>query len=166
MSKRRVVTGESGQPMTGKRRLRLVDPFALGLWTVILFVTAFLAVLSAVKGFNERWYGDVLTVLDWIIGILALINLMGTFTTGVRVNDGIADIGRGSGGERMTFETSLLCEVFAVDSDGNRLPEDAGRWRNASLKFRLSDGETRISKPAAILTARQLRRVRQFFGLL
>ena len=43
MSKRRVVTGESGQPMTGKRRLRLVDPFALGLWTVILFVTAFLA---------------------------------------------------------------------------------------------------------------------------
>ena len=46
------------------------------------------------------------------------------------------------------------------------LPEDAGRWRNASLKFRLSDGGTRISKPAAILTARQLRRVRQFFGLL
>ena len=166
MSKRRVITEKAEQTKVGKRRLRLIDPFALGLWSVILLLSAFLAVLSAIKGFNTHWYGDVLTVLDWIVGILALINLMGTFTTGVRVNDGIADIGRGSGGERMTFETSLLREVFAVDSDGNRLPEDAGRWRNASLKFRLSDGGTRISKPAAILTARQLRRVRQFFGLL
>ena len=166
MSKRRVVTGEAGQPMAGRHRLRLIDPFALGLWTVVLLVTAFLAVLSAVKGFNEHWYGDVLTVLDWIIGILALINLMGTFMTGVRVKDGIADLGRGAGGERITFETALLCEVFAVDGDGNRLPEEVRRWRNASLKFRLRDGGTRISKPAAILTARQLRRIREFFGLL
>ncbi len=166
MSKRRVITGESAQPTAGRRRLRLVDPFALGLWSVILLVTVFLAVLSAVRGFNKHWYGDVLTVLDWIVGILALINLMGTFSTGVRVTDGVADLGRSTGGERNTFEVALLRDITVVDSEGTRMPEDVRRWRNASLRFRLTDGGARLSKPAAILTARQLHRARKFFGLL
>lgn len=166
MSKRRVLTGGSEKPMTGKRRLRLVDPFAVGLWSVILLVTVFLAVLSALKGFNEHWYGDVLTVLDWIVGILALINLMATFSTGVRVTDGVADLGKSAGGGRNSFEVTLLRDITVVDSEGNRLPEDVRRWRNASLKFRLTDGGSRLSKPAAILTAGQLRAVRKFFGLL
>lgn len=166
MSKRRVITEKAEQTKVGKRRLRLIDPFALGLWSVILLLSAFLAVLSAIKGFNTHWYGDVLTVLDWIVGILALINLMGTFSTGVRVTDGIADLGRGTDGARNTFCVALLRDITVSDSEGTRLPETVRRWRNASLKFHMTDGTTRLSKPAAILTARQLRAAKRFFGLI
>ena len=140
MSKRRVITEKAEQTKVGKRRLRLIDPFALGLWSVILLLSAFLAVLSAIKGFNTHWYGDVLTVLDWIVGILALINLMGTFSTGVRVTDGIADLGRGTDGARNTFCVALLRDITVSDSEGTRLPETDRRWRNASLKFHMTVG--------------------------
>lgn len=164
MSRRVITPGEKPRE-TGKRRLRLVDPFAMALWSGIFLVTAVLAVISAVRGFSEHWYGDVLTLLDWIIGILALINLFAALSVGVRVTDGVADLGRDAKGNRSTFEAALLRGITVVGQDGRTLPEDAQRWRNASLKFQLTDGTARLSRPAAVLTARQLRAAKRFFGL-
>ena len=161
---RRVITTEK-KPQAGKRRLRLVDPFALTLSLLVFLATAALAVVSAQTGFQKHWYGDVLTMLDWIVGILALVNLLCTLSVGVRITDGVADIGRNAGGGRNTFDAALLREITVADGNGERLSEDQRRWRNASLKFHLTDGTTRLSRPAAILTAHQLRSVRHFFGL-
>lgn len=164
MSRRVIVPGER-KPETGKRRLRIVDPFAMALWCGILLVTVVLAVISAQTGFNAHWYGDVLTMLDWICGILALINIFAALSVGVRVTDGVADLGRKAGGERNSFEAALLRDVTVIDSTGAALPADARRWHNASLKFHLTDGSTRQMRPASVLTARQLRAVKRFFGL-
>lgn len=162
---RRVVSSENPKPETGKRRLRIVDPFAALLWSGVLLVTVALAVLSAQTGFNGRWYGDVLTMLDWIVGILALINLLATLSAGIRMTDGIADIGRDADGKRNSFEAVLLRDVTVADSAGETLSADMRRWRNASLRFHLKDGTVRQTKPASVLTARQLRAVKRFFGL-
>lgn len=105
--KKRVIVPEENRQMMGNRKLRLVDPFALGLWVAIVLVTGTLAVVFAVNNFSAHWYGDVLSVLDWIIGILALVNLFATLMVGVRVTDGVADLGRDGKGERSTFDLIL-----------------------------------------------------------
>lgn len=163
--KRRVITPGEGPRESGRRRLRLVDPFAMALWSVIFLAAAVLAFISALRGFSEHWYGDVLTLLDWIIGILALINLFAALSVGIRVSDGVADLGRDAKGNRTTFDVTLLRKITVVGQDGRTLPGDVRRWRNASLKFLLTDGTARLSRPAAVLTARQLRAAKRFFGL-
>lgn len=114
--KKRVIAPQENRQMPGNRKLRLVDPFALALWSVIFLVTGTLAVVFAVNNFSAHWYGDVLSVLDWIIGILALINLFATLAVGVRATDGVADLGRDGGGERSTFAVSLLQGITVVDA--------------------------------------------------
>ena len=89
----------------------------------------------------------------------------GAHAVGVRVTDGVADLGRDGGGERSTFAVSLLQGITVVDAAGNTLPETARRWRNANLKFQLTDGTARLSRTASVLTRRQLRAARRFFGL-
>ena len=163
--KKRVIAPQENRQMPGNRKLQLVDPFALALWSVIFLVTGTLAVVFAVNNFSAHWYGDVLSVLDWIIGILALINLFATLAVGVRVTDGVADLGRDGKGERSTFDVSLLQGITVVDAAGNTLPETARSWRNANLKFQLTDGTARLSRTASVLTRRQLRAARRFFGL-
>lgn len=162
---RRVIHTEKKEVCRGKRRLRLVDPFAILLWSVILAVTLGLAVLSALTGFHEHWYGDVLTLLDWIVGLLALFNLFATLSVGVRVTDGIADVGRNASGERERFDAALLRAIEVVDREGRVQPADARRWQNVSLAFRLTDGTARLSRPASVLTAKQLEKTKRFFGL-
>lgn len=163
--KKRVVAPEERRAATVKGKLRLVDPFAVGLWSLIFLVTAALAVVFAVIGFSEHWYGDVLSVLDWFVGILALVNLFATLMVGVRVTDGVAALGRDKAGERITFDVKLLQSVTVADAAGKTLPQEARSWRNASLKFQLTDGTARYSRPASVLTNRQLRAARRFFGL-
>lgn len=164
MSKR-VVNQKKDPSVPENRRLRLVDPFAMALSCVVLAATVALAILSSQTGFYEHWYGDVLTMLDWIVGILALVNLFATASVGIRVTNGKADLGRRSDGERHAFDTSLLRCITVADQAGNALPLNRRFWRNACLKFHLTDGTTLCSRPAAILTERQLSAAVRFFGL-
>ncbi len=164
--RKRVIDPNEKKTESIKKRMKLLDPFAIGMWCILFIITAVLAVLSALTGFNKiGWYGDALTLLDWFVGLLSLINLFATFSVGIRLENGVVDLGKQPSGERETFESSLLLSISVTDVKGEELPLDKKLWKNASLCFHLSGGKTRRSRTASILTARQFHKANRFFGL-
>lgn len=164
MKKRVIVPGERSVER-GSRRLRLVDHGAMLMSVAVLLVTVGLAVFSALTGFHESWYGDILTLLDWIVGLLALINVLCTFSAGIRIYDGNVDLGSDGKGGRRSFDVSFLHAIAVVDGTGNVLDPQARRWRNAGLKFQLRNGTAVCTRPSVVFTARQYRAVCRFFDV-
>lgn len=164
MSRKVVVTNQKTKE-TGKRKLRIVDPPAMILSVAVAAVTLVLAGLSGYSGFDRHWYGDVLTTLDCIVCLLAVLNGWFTFSVGIRVTDGVAYLGRDKQGNRIEFEASLVRDITVADSDGNRMDPEARHWKNAHLRFHLTDGTARDFRASTLLTRRQYRAARAFFGL-
>lgn len=163
--KKRVIDPRTRSAESKNGRLRFVDHGALLLSAVVFLLTLGLAVLSALTGFHESWYGDILTLLDWIVGFLALINALCALFGGIRISNGNVDLGSDGKGGRKSFDVSLLQAITVVDATGRALDPQAHRWHNAGLKFQLQNGTAVCTRPSVLLTARQYRAVCRFFDM-
>ncbi len=146
----------------GKKRIYLIDPFAVIFSLVIIAITGTLAYLSNANGFDKLWYGDILTTVDCLIGVLGILNLGYSLRENICVENGLVFLGVDKAEKTpIAFKYTELAELTLSDESGEPC-EDARSWRSAMLCFALRDGSVRERK-TTYLTRRKYQALRTYF---
>ena len=146
----------------GKKRFRIADPAALIISGFVAALAASLAVLSNQTGFDQAWYGDLLTTVVCVVGFFGLLNIGYVLIYGITVENGIAFLGVDENKQAIAFSVGDLAEISLQDVQGNALPAGQRCWGNAVIRFVLTDGTERKYR-AHLLTNKTYRSILNYF---
>lgn len=162
MKKRKNVPQKKGIDY-GKKKFRIVDPAALTISVLTAAILGTLAALSHAYGFNQTWYGDLITAAVCVIGFFALLNIGYVLMEGITVEYGSVFVGVDENRKPISFSAKELVGISLWNERGESLSMDASRWWRVSIRFELQDGSA-CEYDAHLLTRRQLQAIRTYFG--
>ena len=148
----------------GKKKLRIIDPSALIISCVTAGALIALATVSHAYGFDDRWYGDLLTSAICVVGFFALINIGYVLMEGITVQYGSVFLGVDENKKPISFSFGQLLNVSLLDAEGEPVDAEATRWKKATLRFDLKNG-TACEYSVRFLTRRKYKAILDYFEI-
>lgn len=138
----------TGRPVRGtdygKIKFRTIDYLSVLITLITTLVCVVLVGLSNHFGFDETWYGDILTMLVSIICFFGLMNLFYLFRSGITVENGRCFLGIDANKKPIFFDREELHSIRLIGADGDPINEEAKRYFRVRLEFLLKDGSLKV----------------------